>query len=538
MGHAEPAALLRQVSLDDKYTSDHTSAYMTGIEALVRLPMLQKQRDQKRGLNTAGFVSGYRGSPLGGVDQAMWKAAPYLDAHHIHFQPGVNEELAATSVWGSQQTNLFEGARFDGVFGMWYGKGPGVDRSMDVIKHANAFGTARFGGVLPVAGDDHACKSSSLPHQSEHMFIGASVPVLAPANVQEVLNLGIFGWELSRYSGCWVGLKAITENMDSAISADIDSDGIKIVIPTEFELPEGGVNARWPDKPLEQELRLNKYKIYAAREFARVNQLNRVVRDSSNARLGIVTSGKAYLDVLQALDDMGITEAVGAAEIGIRLFKVGMPWPLEPRSIHEFAEGLEEILVVEEKRSIIEDQLTSQLYNYPVGSRPIVLGEFDEAGSDLLPNIGELTPAMIALVIASRIRRFFSSELLEQRVRWIEEKEKSLAVPHETIERTPHFCSGCPHNSSTKVPDGSHALGGIGCHYMATWMPDRPTHTLRKWVARVRAGSVRPRLLTRGTCFRIWETGLTFTQAFSRFAPRSPPASTSPIRSSLMMPLR
>ena len=476
MGHAEPATLLRQVSLDDKYTHDHTSAYMTGIDALVRLPMLQKQRDQKRGLNTAGFVSGYRGSPLGGVDQAMWKAAPYLDAHHIHFQPGVNEELAATSVWGSQQTNLFEGARFDGVFGMWYGKGPGVDRSMDVIKHANAFGTARFGGVLAVAGDDHACKSSTLPHQSEHMFMGASVPVLAPANVQEVLNLGIFGWELSRYSGCWVGLKAITENMDSAISADIDSDGIKIVIPTEFELPEGGVNARWPDKPLEQELRLNKYKIYAAREFARVNQLNRVVRDSSNARLGIVTSGKAYLDVLQALDDMGITEAVGA-EIGVRVFKVGMPWPLEPRSIHEFAEGLEEILVVEEKRSIIEDQLTSQLYNYPVGSRPIVLGEFDEAGSDLLPNIGELTPAMIALVIASRIRRFFSSELLEQRVRWIEEKEKSLAVPHETIERTPHFCSGCPHNSSTKVPDGSHALGGIGCHYMATWMPDRPTHT-------------------------------------------------------------
>jgi indolepyruvate ferredoxin oxidoreductase len=467
---------LRKVSLNDKYTHDHDTAYMTGIEALVRLPILQRQRDSKRGINTAGFVSGYRGSPLGAVDQAMWSAAEYLKAHHIHFQPGVNEDLAATSVWGSQQTNLFAGARFDGVFGLWYGKGPGVDRSMDVIKHANAFGTSRYGGVLAVAGDDHACKSSTLPHQSEHMFMGASVPVLAPANVQEVLDLGIFGWELSRYSGCWVGLKAITENMDSAISADIDSDRIEIIIPEEFELPPDGVHARWPDKPLEQELRLNKYKIYAAREFARVNRLNKVVRDSNNARFGIITSGKAYLDVLQALEDMGITEAIGA-EIGIRVFKVGMPWPLEPRLTHDFAEGLEEILVVEEKRSIIEDQLTSQLYNYPVGSRPRVVGEFDEQGRDLLPNVGELTPAMIALVIADRIRRFFSSELLEERVRWIREKEKSLATPYQTIERVPHFCSGCPHNTSTKVPQGSHALGGIGCHYMATWMPDRATHT-------------------------------------------------------------
>jgi indolepyruvate ferredoxin oxidoreductase len=475
MAPAESPAL-RPVSLQDKYTHDHTSAYMTGIEALVRLPMLQKQRDLRRGLNTAGFVSGYRGSPLGGVDQAMWAAADYLKAHDIHFQPGINEDLAATSVWGSQQTNLFEGARFDGVFGMWYGKGPGVDRSMDVIKHANAFGTSRFGGVLAVAGDDHACKSSTLPHQSEHMFIGASVPVLAPANVQEVLDLGIFGWELSRYSGCWVGLKAITENMDSAISADIDSDRINIIIPEEFALPADGVHARWPDKPLEQELRLNKYKIYAAREFARVNRLNHVVQDSPNARFGIITSGKAYLDVMQALEDMGITEAIGA-HIGIRVFKVGMPWPLEPRLTHDFADGLEEILVVEEKRSIIEDQLTSQLYNYPVGSRPRVVGEFDEDGRDLLPNVGELTPAMIALVIADRIRRFFSSELLEERVRWIKQKEKSLATPYQTIERVPHFCSGCPHNTSTKVPQGSHALGGIGCHYMATWMPDRATYT-------------------------------------------------------------
>ncbi|MFT5710064.1 MAG: indolepyruvate ferredoxin oxidoreductase, partial [Halioglobus sp.] len=464
------------VSLDDKYALDTTRAYMTGIEALVRLPMLQHQRDLQRGLNTAAFISGYRGSPLGTVDLAMWKAKPWLQKHNVFFQPGVNEDLAATSVWGSQQINLFEGAQYDGVFGMWYGKGPGVDRSMDVIKHANAFGTSKFGGVLAVAGDDHACKSSTLPHQSEHMFIGASVPVLCPANVQEVLDLGVYGWELSRYSGCWVGMKAITENMDSAISADIDPYRIEIVIPEDFQMPEGGVHGRWPDKPLEQELRLNKYKIYAARAFARANGLNRIVVDSPQPRFGIATSGKSYLDVMQALDDMGITAAV-AAEIGLRVYKIGMSWPLEPATTHEFAEGLEEILVVEEKRSIIEDQLTGQLYNYPVQARPRVFGEFDEEGRDLLPNISELTPAMIALVIARRIGRFYQSPTMDERVRWIEQKETSLAIPRDTIERVPHFCSGCPHNTSTKVPEGSRAMGGIGCHYMATWMPDRETHT-------------------------------------------------------------
>ena len=468
--------LNRQVQLDDKYTIQTGRAYMTGIEALVRLPMLQQQRDQQRGLNTAGFISGYRGSPLGGVDQSLWQARDFLKSQNIYFQPGVNEELAATAVWGSQQNQLFKGSKFDGVFGLWYGKGPGVDRSMDVIKHANAFGTAPKGGVLAVAGDDHACKSSTLPNQSEHMFIGASVPVLAPANVQEVLDLGLFGWELSRFSGCWVALKAITENMDSAISANIDAARISIQIPEGFELPEGGVSARWPDRPLDQERRLNKYKIYAAREFARVNNLNPIVLDSPRPRLGIITSGKAYLDVLQALEDMGIDDSA-AAEIGLRVYKVGMPWPLEPQQTHQFAEGLEEILVVEEKRSIIEDQLTSQLYNYPVGSRPRVVGEFDEHGCDLLPNLGELTPAMVALAIAGRLRGFFTSPTLEERVRWIEQKEKSLAVPADTIERTPHFCSGCPHNTSTQIPEGSRGLGGIGCHYMATWMPDRETHT-------------------------------------------------------------
>ncbi len=468
---------LKSVSLDDKYALDTTRAYMTGIEALVRLPILQHQRDLERGLNTAGFISGYRGSPLGGVDQAMWKAQKFLDEHNIVFQPGVNEDLAATAVWGSQQVNLFEGAKYDGVFGMWYGKGPGVDRSMDVIRHANAFGTSKYGGVLAVAGDDHAAKSSTLPHQSEHMFIGASIPVLNPANVQEVLDLGIFGWELSRYCGTWVALKAITENMDSAISAEIDPDRVHIVIPEDFVLPEDGVHARWPDSALEQELRLNKFKIYATREFARVNRLNKIVINSDRPRLGIITTGKAYLDVMQALEDLGIDERK-AGQIGLRVFKVGMSWPLDPVTTHEFAEGLEEILVVEEKRSIIEDQLTGQLYNWPVERRPRVFGEFDENGNDLLPNLSELTPAMVARAIASRMSRFYQDETIDHKLEFYDRKEKLLASPRDTLKRTPHYCSGCPHSTSTRIPEGSRALGGIGCHYMGTWeVGDRRAET-------------------------------------------------------------
>ncbi len=467
---------LRKVSLDDKYALDTTRAYLTGIEALVRLPILQHQRDQERGLNTAGFISGYRGSPLGSLDQALWQAQDYLDKHQIKFVPGINEDLAATAVWGSQQVGLNGHAKYDGVFGMWYGKGPGVDRSMDVIKHANAAGTSKYGGVLAVAGDDHAAKSSTLPHQSEHMFIGASIPVLAPANVQEVLDLGVFGWELSRYCGSWVALKAITENMDSAISAEIDPHRIHIALPEDFVLPEDGVHLRWPDTPLNQELRLNKFKIYAARAFALTNHINRIVIDSPRPRLGIITSGKAYLDVMQALEDLGI-DRDQAADIGLRVYKVGMPWPLEPVLTHEFASGLEEILVVEEKRSIIEDQLTGQLYNWAVDKRPRVIGEFDEYGHDLLPNLSELTPAMVARAIAARIRRFYQSEEIEKRLSFYQQKEQSLASKRNKIDRKPHYCSGCPHNTSTQVPDGSVAMGGIGCHYMSTFMDSRPAQT-------------------------------------------------------------
>lgn len=466
---------LAEIRLDDKYRLATGHLYLTGTQALTRLPMLQKQRDAAYGLNTACFISGYRGSPLGGLDKSLWDARDYLKENHIHFQPGVNEELGATAVWGSQQANLFPGARYDGVFAMWYGKGPGVDRCGDVFKHGNSAGVSKHGGVLLLAGDDHGCKSSTIAHQSEHAFIAASIPVLNPANVQEVLDYGIIGWELSRYSGCWVALKTIAENVDSSAVVEVDPLRIQVKIPEDFQLPEDGVHIRWPDPPLAQEKRLNVYKIYAARAFALANDLNQVKLDSPNPRLGIITTGKSYLDVRQALDDLGLDEAL-CVQVGLRVLKVGMSWPLEPVSVHRFAEGLDEILVVEEKRSIIEDQLTGQLYNWPVGKRPRVVGEFDEQGVSLLPNLGELTPAMIARVIAKRLAPIYSSSTIEERLAFLDAKEKALAAPKHKTARTPHFCSGCPHNSSTKVPEGSRALGGIGCHYMTQWM-DRRTDT-------------------------------------------------------------
>ncbi|MGI9310284.1 MAG: indolepyruvate ferredoxin oxidoreductase family protein [bacterium] len=461
-----------EISLDDKYALDAKRAYLSGIEALVRLPLVQHQRDLEAGLDTAGFISGYRGSPLGTLDQSLWRAHAHLARHNIRFQPGVNEDLAATAVWGTQQAHLLPGARHDGVFAMWYGKGPGVDRSMDAIKHANAFGTTRHGGVLAVAGDDHACKSSTVPHQSEHMFVGAAVPVLNPANVQEVLDFGLHGWALSRYSGCWVALKAITESMDSALSADTDPHRVRIRLPDDFEPPPGGLNAQWPTTPLAQEALLHKYRIYAARAYARANDLNRVTLDPAEPRLGIVTSGKSHLDVMEALDDLGINQDT-AARIGIRIYKVGMSWPLEPVATHAFAKGLHEILVVEEKRSILQNQITEQLYNWPVAERPVVVGEFDEHGRDLVTNLGELTPAMVACAIGARVMRFYDSDAIRRRLEFLDAKERRLARAFDAPTRTPYFCSGCPHNTSTRVPDGSFGMAGIGCHYMVKWMHRR-----------------------------------------------------------------
>ena len=474
----------RQLSLDDKYTLETGHAFMTGIQALVRLPMMQQMRDAKTGMNTAGFVSGYRGSPLGSVDQAMWKAQKYLEKHNVKFVPGVNEDLAATSVWGTQQVGLFPGAKYDGVFAMWYGKGPGVDRSGDVLKHGNAAGSSANGGVLVIAGDDHAAKSSTFPHQSDHILSASMIPVLNPSGVQEFLDFGLHGWAMSRYCGCWVSMKAITDTVESSAVVDLDPYRVTINIPTDIEIPEGGLNIRWPDPPLAQEERLLHHRLYAALAYARANNLNRVVIDSPRAKLGIVTTGKSYLDVMQALDDLGIDEKL-AADIGLRIYKVGMSWPLEADGIHKFAEGLEEILVVEEKRQIIEYQLKEQLYNWREDVRPRVVGKFSEKGewevphgAWLLPAAGELTPAMIARAIASRIARFYDSEIIRQRLAFYNEKENQLVKPRESIARVPHYCSGCPHNTSTKVPDGSYALAGIGCHYMATWIePHTKTFT-------------------------------------------------------------
>ncbi len=466
---------LAKVSLDDKYELDRGRVYLTGVQALVRLPIMQRQRDAKAGLNTGCFISGYRGSPLGSFDQQLWQAKRFLSRNNIRFQPGVNEDMAATAVWGSQQVNMFEGAKVEGVFSIWYGKGPGVDRCGDVFKHANNAGTSPHGGVLALAGDDHTCKSSTLPHQSEYAFMDASIPMLHPSGVQEILDYGLYGWAMSRYSGCWTSLKAIAETMDSSASVAVDPERVKIVLPEDFEMPPGGLNIRWPDPPLEQELRLHKYKLYAALAFARANKLDRIVVESPKPRFGIVTTGKSYLDVMQALEDLGIDEA-HAAEIGLRVYKVGMVWPLEREGIRHFAEGLEEILVVEEKRAVIENQMKEQLYNWREDVRPRVIGKFDEQREWILPSADELTPARIARVIAARIARFYTSERIKQRLAFLEAKEAALAAPKTDFKRTPWFCSGCPHNTSTKVPEGSRAVAGIGCHYMAVWM-DRKTET-------------------------------------------------------------
>ncbi|MES2069006.1 MAG: indolepyruvate ferredoxin oxidoreductase family protein [Pseudomonadota bacterium] len=484
-----------KISLDDKFTLERGRAFMTGTQAIIRLAMLQRQHDLKAGLNTGGFITGYRGSPLGGVDMTAQKAKKHLAAHHVTFHPGVNEDLAATTVWGTQQVNMFQGAKYDGVFSIWYGKGPGVDRCGDVFKHANMAGTSKHGGVLVLAGDDHAAKSSTTAHQSEHILKACGIPVLYPSSVQEYLDYGLHAFAMSRYTGLWVSMKCVTDIVESGAAVDIDPDRVQPVIPTDLILPPDGLNIRMPDAVLDQEARMNNYKWYAALAYVRANKLNQIIWDSPKARIGIITAGKSYLDTRQALADLGIDEQV-ARDIGIRLYKIGMTWPLESQGVHQFAEGLEEILVVEEKRQILEYQIKEELYNLPDGQRPRVVGKFDDTGEWsnlqgaghgdwLLPATYELTPAQIARAVASRISRYFAGHPVEQRVKeriaYLEAKEAVLKVttsskPDPAKDRIPHFCSGCPHNTSTKLPDGSRALAGIGCHYMVLWM-DRETST-------------------------------------------------------------
>ena len=463
-------------TLEDKYVLERGRVFLTGVQALVRLALLQADRDRAAGLNTAGFVSGYRGSPLGALDRALVEAEPHLAARGIRFQPGVNEELAATAVWGTQQLHLFPRPERDGVFAMWYGKGPGVDRCADVFKHANYAGTSRHGGVLVVAGDDHSAKSSAVAHQSEHQFSAAAMPVLAPADLQEVLDYGLHGWAMSRYSGCWVGLKLSGDVAESSGTVEIDPARVAPRAPESFPLPKDGVSLRWPDPPLAQERRMQEYKVYAALAYARANGLDRTVIDSPRARFGILTCGKAYRDVLQALEDLGI-DAAEAARAGIRLYKAGLVWPLEAEGVRRFAAGLEEILVVEEKRQLLEYQLKEQLYNWREDVRPRVIGKFDDRGewgehhgSWLLPPTAELEPGVIARAIAARIGRFYNSTRIAERLAVLDATDRVLGRPRFPLVRTPWFCPGCPHNTSTQVPAGSCALGGVGCHLMAVWM--------------------------------------------------------------------
>jgi indolepyruvate ferredoxin oxidoreductase len=470
---------LLQVGLDDKYRVEFKRIYLSGVQALVRLPMLQRERDRLSGLNTAGFISGYRGSPLGMYDHALWRAKSFLQAQDIAFVPGLNEDLAATAVWGSQQVGLFPGAKVDGVFGIWYGKGPGVDRSTDALKHANAAGSSRHGGVLALAGDDHGCQSSTLAHQSEQIFAAAMMPIINPATLQDYLDLGLLGFALSRFSGCWVGFKAISETVESSASIFSDPSRVKIVLPADFEMPPGGLNIRWPDPPLDAERRLFGPKMAAVAAFARANQFDRIVLDGRPARLGIIATGKAYLDLRQALADLGISDR-DAETLGLRIYKVALTWPLEEAGAKRFAKGLQDLLVVEEKRGFIEDQLVRILYNMDAARRPSVVGKRDETGAPLLPSEGELNPTIVASALVARLRRLgHQSPVLEQRLARLEAFEHpAMSQGPAGLQRTPYFCSGCPHNSSTKIPEGSRAMAGIGCHGMALSIPSRRTATI------------------------------------------------------------
>jgi indolepyruvate ferredoxin oxidoreductase len=470
-----------RVTLEDKYTLQDGRIYLSGIQALVRLPMMQRARDRAAGLNTAGLISGYRGSPLGGYDNALWQARALLEAHDICFQPGLNEDLAATAVWGSQQVGLFPGAKVDGVFGIWYGKGPGLDRSADALRHANWAGTSPNGGVLAIAGDDHGAQSSTTAHQSEQLFEAAMMPVLNPATVQEFLDLGLLGFALSRFCGCWIGFKTTSETVETSVCAYVDPRRLVVSIPQDFEMPPGGLHIRWPrggmDWALEQERRLHGPKMGAVRAFARANGLDRVAMDSPQPRLGLIAAGKAYLDLRQALCDLGIADET-AAQLGIRVYKVGLAWPLEPEGARRFADGLKDILVVEEKRGVIEPQLMALLYNLDASRRPGIVGKTDESGAPLLPSTGELTPTMVARALVARLKRLGEGPQFDARLSRLESFEQMSAAPASHIRRTPFFCSGCPHSTSTRVPEGSRAMAGIGCHSMALFMADRATATL------------------------------------------------------------
>ncbi|WP_286238739.1 indolepyruvate ferredoxin oxidoreductase family protein [Neptuniibacter halophilus] len=460
------AIALDSYELNDRYTRSKGRVFLTGTQALVRLPLMQRQLDRKNNLNTAGFISGYRGSPLGGYDQALWQAKTLLQEHDIEFIPAVNEELGATLVMGTQQVETAEDKNVDGVFGIWYGKGPGVDRAADALKHGNAFGSSPKGGVLVVAGDDHGCVSSSMPHQSDVVFMSFFMPTINPANIAEYFEFGLWGIALSRFSGTWVGFKAISETVESAASIEID-DLPDFIIPEDFTPPADGLHYRWPDLPGPQmETRIEK-KLEAVAAFARANPLDKQILNTENARMGIVTTGKAHLDLMAALELLGLDEDKLRA-LGIDIYKVGLVWPLEKIGAMDFIRGKEEVLVVEEKRGIIESQLKEHLSAPDETIKVRVVGKHDEHGEALVPYVGELSPNMLAKIVADRITQLLGEDFREK-LETIGVRGSSVCDP-QGVRRLPYFCSGCPHNSSTKVPEGSKAQAGIGCHVMATWM--------------------------------------------------------------------
>jgi indolepyruvate ferredoxin oxidoreductase len=464
---------LDSYQLSDRYDRERGRVFLTGTQAIVRIALDQSKRDRAAKLDTAGFISGYRGSPLGGIDLELWRIQERLKTERIEFLPAVNEDLAATAVLGSQQVETQAGRTVQGVFGLWYGKGPGVDRSGDALKHGNAYGSSPHGGVLVVAGDDHGCVSSSMPHQSDVAFMSWFMPTLHPASVSEYLAFGEYGYALSRFSGMWVGFKAISEIVESGASIELQPPR-HFAVP-DFTAPPGGLHYRWPDLPgpqIEERLEAKKHAVYA---FAKANPIDRRIYDIAHATYGIVTSGKAHLDLMEALRLIGLDETE-CRRLGIDIYKVGMVWPLALHDAMAFVKGKREILVVEEKRGIIESQFKEYFYDYP-GSKPErMVGKHDESGARLISWTGELSPRGLASVLARRLDPMFPGLALGARaVALNPEQARSITVAGAT--RTPYFCSGCPHNTSTKVPEGSKALAGIGCHFMASWM-DRETSSL------------------------------------------------------------
>jgi indolepyruvate ferredoxin oxidoreductase len=465
--------MTQHVTLEDKYDLTVDRVFVSGTQALVRAALMQHERDRRAGINTAGYITGYRGSPLGGLDQQFMRAQKYLAPRNILFQAGLNEDLAATALWGSQQAEMRGEGRYDGVFGMWYGKGPGVDRCGDAFRHANAAGSSKYGGVLVLMGDDHAAESSTVPHQSEFALLDAMMPILNPAGVQEILDYSLYGFALSRYAGTWVGIKCVHDNVESAAVIDAGPDRAKIVIPDDFEMPKGGLNIRAADDRFEQELRLHTYKRFAAVAFARANKLDRIIfQGGKNAKIGIVTAGKSYLDVCEALNELGIDE-VKASKLGLRLLKLALVWPVDPAIIEKFAEGLDLIIVVEEKRSLIETHVKEQLYN--IKSSPIVIGKRNEKEQHLFPAFGTLEPHQIAVTIGEHLLKYNDDNELLRRLEVIRQRRAAVTKLSDIVTRIPYFCAGCPHNSSTVIPEGGRGYAGIGCHWMVQAIPERRT---------------------------------------------------------------